>query len=64
MSTKNKRGSKLTVKQWIKQHANGAGVCEAIRKATKKGKFKAADLIEAGFNKNTVYRQRREAVAA
>jgi hypothetical protein len=59
----NNKRAKLTLKQWLRQNAKNSGVCEQIQKATKKG-FEAADLIKAGFNKNTVYRQRREALAA
>jgi len=51
-----KKNAQKTVKGFIRTLSKGIGVCEIIRKATKKG-FTQKELIDAGFNKNTVYRQ-------
>lgn len=64
MATKTKtRKSKLTVKQFIKANdLKDKGIGEQIEKLGKKGKFSKEEIIAAGFNRNTVYRQYRERV--
>jgi hypothetical protein len=52
---------KLTVKQFVKTLPKDLGVVAKIVKTAKRG-YTQKQIIEAGFNKNTVYRQVREQV--
>lgn len=56
------RKARMTAKEYAKAHLKGVGIVEAIVALGKKG-FKQKDIIDAGYNKNTVYRQYREQVA-
>lgn len=52
----------ITVKQFLRDKKfKNMGTVEKIVVAAKKG-FSQKEIIEAGFNKNTVYRQVREQV--
>jgi hypothetical protein len=55
------RKPKMTANQVLKT-LKGLGTVEQIVALGKKG-FDQRQIIEAGFNKNTVYRQYREQVA-
>jgi hypothetical protein len=57
------RKARLTPVQFAKQHCKGMGAVEAIVAMGKKG-YDQKQIIEAGYNKNTVYRQYREQVMA
>lgn len=52
---------KLTAKEYAKTHCKGLGAVDAIIKLGKHG-FDQKEIIGAGYNKNTVYRQYRERV--
>jgi hypothetical protein len=57
-----KKGSKkLTAKEYAKTHCKGLGMVAAIVKLGRHG-FDQKEIIAAGYNKNTVYRQYREQV--
>lgn len=54
---------KMTGKAFVKTLPKDLGKIEKILKAAKRG-YSKKEIIEAGFNKNTVYRQVREAEMA
>jgi hypothetical protein len=57
------RKHRKTVKEYLKglKNSKGMGKVAKIVKAAKHG-YSQSDIIAAGFNKNTVYRQVREKV--
>lgn len=59
-ATRTRKGRK-TVKQFIKGLPKDLGKVDKIVRLAKKG-FSRAEIIAAGFNKNTVHRQVREQV--
>lgn len=52
---------RMTVNQFLKTQPKDLGLVEQIVRAARKG-FTRKEIIDAGFNKNTVYRQVREQV--
>jgi hypothetical protein len=53
---------RLTVKQTLKKYGkNAEGIIDQIIVLYKRG-FEKAEIVKAGYNKNTVYRQCREKV--
>lgn len=56
------RKGRVTAKEYAKKHLKGVGAVAAIIALGKRG-YEQKDIIEAGYNKNTVYRQYRENVA-
>jgi hypothetical protein len=57
------RKGRMTAKEYAKKHCSGLGAVEAIVLLGKKG-YDQRQIIDAGYNKNTVYRQYREQVQA
>jgi hypothetical protein len=60
-ATKRQKTRKATIKKMARQLTKESGPVASIVKLAKKG-YSKAEIIEAGFNKNTVYRQVREKV--
>lgn len=60
-SAKTRKG-RMTAKQFAKANLKGLGIVAQIVKLAKKG-YEKSEIIAAGYNKNTVYRQVREQVA-